>query len=100
MKFCFTVVNSAALKTINNARVFFRKGVFKMKMVLTIFDRDLRITFNLQYGKVLSVAFSSRFLISNDFLQRNRKILILFFRLFALFGRFFFCYATKIPSKH
>ena len=31
------------------------------------------MTFNLQYGKVLSGAFCSEFLIYNDFLQRNGK---------------------------
>ena len=31
------------------------------------------MTFNLQYGKVLSKAFCSRFLISIDFLPRNGK---------------------------
>ena len=31
------------------------------------------MTFNFQYGKVLSIAFCSRFLISNDFLPRNGK---------------------------
>ena len=31
------------------------------------------MTFNLQYGKVLSRAFCSHFLIYNDFLQRNGK---------------------------
>ena len=31
------------------------------------------MTFNLQYGKVLSIAFCSRVFISNDFLLRNWK---------------------------
>ena len=31
------------------------------------------MTFNLQYGKVISIIFCSRFLISNDFLLRNGK---------------------------
>ena len=31
------------------------------------------MTFNLQYGKVLSIAFCSHFLISIDFLPRNGK---------------------------
>ena len=36
-------------------------------------DGDLKMTFNLQYGKVLSIAFCSCFLISNDFLPRKGK---------------------------
>ena len=40
---------------------------------LTILAGDLKITFNLQYGKVLSIVFCSGFLISNDFLPRNGK---------------------------
>ena len=31
------------------------------------------MTFNWQYGKVLSIAFCGRFLISSDFLPRNGK---------------------------
>ena len=31
------------------------------------------MTFNLQFSKVFSIAFCSRFLISNDFLLRNGK---------------------------
>ena len=40
---------------------------------LTILDGDLKLTFNLQYGNVLSIAFYSHVLISNDFLPRNGK---------------------------
>ena len=40
---------------------------------LTILDEDLKMTFNLQYGKVISITFCSGFLISNNFLVRNGK---------------------------
>ena len=40
---------------------------------MTILDGDLKITFNLQYGKVLSIAFRSPFFISNDYLSRVGK---------------------------
>ena len=32
-------------------------------------DGDLKMTFNSQYGKVLSITFYKRFFISNDFLM-------------------------------
>ena len=37
-------------------------------------DGDLKMTFNLQHGTVLSISFCSRFLICNDFLSRNGEI--------------------------
>ena len=37
------------------------------------FDGDLKMTFNLKHGKDFSIAFCSRFLISNDFLSKNGK---------------------------
>ena len=47
------------------------------------------MTFNLQYGKVLSIAFCSRFLIYNDFLPRNGKTQInSFFGTIQKLGRF------------
>ena len=47
------------------------------------------MTFNLQYGKVLSIAFCSRFLISNDFLPRNGKTQTnSFFGTIQILGRF------------
>lgn len=42
---------------------------------LTILAGDLKTIFNLQYGDVLSVEFSRRFLISNDLLPKNGKTL-------------------------
>ena len=73
MAFCFAIINSAAaitLKIINDARAeFFGKHILKF----TILEGDLKMTFNLHYVKVLSIAFCSRFWISNDFLSRNGK---------------------------
>ena len=70
MAFCFAIINSAAaitLKIINDARAeFFGKHILKF----TILEGDLKMTFNLHYVKVLSIAFCSRFWISNDFLSR------------------------------
>ena len=40
---------------------------------LAILKGDLKMTFNLQYGQVLSIAFCSRFLISDDVLPRHGK---------------------------
>ena len=40
---------------------------------LTYLGGDLKITFNLQYGKVLSIVFYRRFFISKDFLPRKEK---------------------------
>ena len=40
---------------------------------LTILDGHLKTTFNLQYGKVLSIALCSLFLISNEFFPRKEK---------------------------
>ena len=78
-KNCFAAINSVAviiLKTINNTRAdFFRKHIFEKWY--TNLDGVLKITFNLQYGKVLPVAFSVVFLISNDatdVLPRNEKV--------------------------
>ena len=51
---------------------FLGRTSFKRKW-LTILEGDRKMTFNLQYGKVLSIVFCSRFLISNDFLPRNGK---------------------------
>ena len=49
-------------------------GITSLKLKWsTILDGDLKTTFNLQYGKVLSRTFCSRFLISNDFLPRKGK---------------------------
>ena len=74
MAFCLAIINSVAaitLKTMNDARAeFFGKHILKMKMV-RISEGDLKMTFNLQHGKVLSIAFCSRFLISNGFLPRK-----------------------------
>ena len=49
----------------------FLESTFLKRKRLTILDGDLKMTFNWQYGKVLSIASCSRFLISNDFLLRN-----------------------------
>ena len=77
MTFCYAVADSVAairLKTISDAKAdFFTRHIFKMKIV-----GDFRWWFendngDLQYGKVLSITFCSRFLISNDFLPRNGK---------------------------
>ena len=52
----------------------FLGSTFLKQKWLTILDGDLKVTFNLQYGKVLSVAFCSCFfLFSNGFLPRNGK---------------------------
>ena len=51
----------------------FLGSTFLKRKWLTILDGDLKMTFNLQCGKVISIAFCSRFLISNDFLPRNEK---------------------------
>ena len=40
---------------------------------LTFLDENSKMTFNLQYGKILSVKFYRRSLISNEFLLRNGK---------------------------
>ena len=73
---CFAVINNvpaSILKTINGARTeFSRKHIGKMEVVVRL-DGDLKITFNLQYGKVLSIVFCFCFLISNNVLTRNWK---------------------------
>ena len=54
------------------------------------------MTFNLQYGKVLSVAFCSRFFISTDVLPRNEKVQTnSFFGTIQIFG----CLMNTL-SKH
>ena len=75
MVFCFAVINSVAaitLKTIMPEQSFLGSTSLKWPW-LTILDGDLKMAYNLQYGKVLSIGFCSRFLISNDFLPRNGK---------------------------
>ena len=75
MVFCFAVINSVAaitLKTIMPEQSFLGGTSLKWPW-LTILDGDLKMAYNLQYGKVLSNGFCSRFLISNDFLPRNGK---------------------------
>ena len=52
---------------------FLGSTFLKLKWLMTILDGDLKITFNLQYGKVLSIAFRSSFFISNDYLPRKGK---------------------------
>ena len=70
--FQFAVINSTAantLKTLKDVRVeFFRKHIFQMEVVDKL-DGDLKMTFNSQYGKILSITFYKRFFISNDFLM-------------------------------
>ena len=51
--FCFAIINKVTAITFKTIAEFFRKHIFKMKMVDN-FDGDLKMTFNLQYGKVLS----------------------------------------------
>lgn len=53
----------------------FLGSTFLKQNWLTILAGDLKTIFNLQYGNVLSVEFSRRFLISNDLLQKNGKTL-------------------------
>ena len=89
MAFCFAIINSAAaitLKIINDARAeFFGKHILKF----TILEGDLKMTFNLHYVKVLSIAFCSRFWISNDFLSRNGKRKpVIFFGTIQILGHF------------
>ena len=40
---------------------------------MTILDKDLEMTFNSQYSKVISIGFGGPFLISNNFLPRYGK---------------------------
>ena len=62
---------------------------------LTILDGDLKMTFNLQCGKVLSIASSSPFLIFNDFLPRNGKTQTnSFFGTMQIFG----CLINTLPK--
>ena len=76
MAFCFAVIGRVAaitLKTISDARAEFLGSTFSKWKWLTILDGDLKITFNLQYGKVVSVAFCSTFWISNYLLLSGGK---------------------------
>ena len=96
--FSCSVINSIVaiiLKTINDARKeIFRKHIFKMKW-LAILDGELKMTFNLRYGKVLSIVFCGCFLISNDFLSKNRKTQTnSFFGTTQIFG----CFINTLPK--
>ena len=72
----FAVINSVAaitLKTTDSATAeFARYHIFKIKLVGN-FRWRFEMIVNLQYGKILSMEFCKHFLISNDFLWRNRK---------------------------
>ena len=57
----------------DNARAGFLGSIsFRWKW-FTILDGYLKMTFNLQYGKVNTIELCRRFMISNDFLPRNGK---------------------------
>ena len=69
--FSYSDVKVAFFAVINSAE-FARYHIFKIKPVGN-FRRRFEMIFNLQYGKILSMEFCKHFLISNDFLWRNRK---------------------------